>query len=100
MLHTFRQMPAPRKFFLSPVLATPMPRQTSDILDCGDTTPLSDWETCLPVPKRPASRILNPASGLFKSHTPRTSSTATIPSPRGAPTSPDNTGSLAAAVGH
>ncbi|HXS68795.1 MAG TPA: hypothetical protein VN761_08120, partial [Candidatus Polarisedimenticolia bacterium] len=22
-------------------------------LECGDMSPLSDWQTCLPVPKRP-----------------------------------------------
>ena len=28
-------------------------------VDCGDTSPLSDWETCLPVPKRGHARALH-----------------------------------------
>jgi len=28
-------------------------------LECGDVSPLSDWQTCLPVPKRGHARALH-----------------------------------------
>jgi hypothetical protein len=40
----------------------PRRRARSDaphLLDCGDTSPLSHWETCLPVPKRGLARALH-----------------------------------------
>jgi hypothetical protein len=39
--------------------ARPTPNAAGIIrLECGDKSPLSDWQTCLPVPKRGRARAL------------------------------------------
>ncbi len=39
-------------------------------LDCGDTSPLSDWETCLPVPKRGRVRALQTLRAVGRAGSP------------------------------
>ena len=43
-------------------------RAVLNLLDCGDTSPLSGWETSLPVPKRGRARALHRRTTVKPGH--------------------------------